>query len=68
MDSGPLHIASLADPLLRLLLGSDAFRMVQENDLAKLGYENYEAGSVECPDSALVVGIQARRESLLLSK
>jgi hypothetical protein len=23
MDSGPVHIASLADPLLRLLLGSE---------------------------------------------
>ena len=31
-----LHVANLADPPLRLLLGSDAYRFVQENDLAKL--------------------------------
>jgi hypothetical protein len=40
MDSGAVHIATLADPLLRLLLGSDAFRFVQEHDLAKLESEN----------------------------
>jgi NAD(P)-dependent dehydrogenase (short-subunit alcohol dehydrogenase family) len=31
-----LHIASLKDPPLRLLLGSDAFRFVKQNDLAKM--------------------------------
>ena len=31
-----LHIASLNDPPLRLLLGSDAVRFVEENDLAKM--------------------------------
>jgi hypothetical protein len=31
-----LHIASLNDPPLRLLLGSDAVRFVEQNDLAKL--------------------------------
>jgi NAD(P)-dependent dehydrogenase (short-subunit alcohol dehydrogenase family) len=31
-----LHIASLAEPPLRLLLGSDAFRAVEANDTAKL--------------------------------
>ena len=34
--SRPVHIASFAEPPLRLLLGSDGFRFVQENDLAKL--------------------------------
>lgn len=31
-----LHIASLNDPPLRLLLGSDAVRFVEQNDLAKM--------------------------------
>ena len=31
-----LHIASLDDPPLRLLLGSDAYRFVEQNDLAKI--------------------------------
>jgi NAD(P)-dependent dehydrogenase (short-subunit alcohol dehydrogenase family) len=31
-----LHVASLAEPPLRLILGSDAFRAIQSNDLAKL--------------------------------
>ena len=31
-----LHIASLNDPPLRLLLGSDAIRFVEQNDLAKM--------------------------------
>jgi NAD(P)-dependent dehydrogenase (short-subunit alcohol dehydrogenase family) len=31
-----LYIASLADPPLRLLLGSDAVRFVEQNDLAKM--------------------------------
>jgi NAD(P)-dependent dehydrogenase (short-subunit alcohol dehydrogenase family) len=31
-----LHIASLTDPPLRLLLGSDAVRFVEQNDLAKM--------------------------------
>jgi len=31
-----LHIASLSDPPLRLLLGSDAVRFVEQNDLAKM--------------------------------
>src|SRR5260370_559422 len=31
-----LHIASLNDPPLRLLLGSDAIRFVEQNDLAKI--------------------------------
>ncbi len=31
-----LHIASLNDPPLRLLLGSDAFDAVEQNDLAKM--------------------------------
>jgi hypothetical protein len=35
-----LHIAGLQDPLLRLLLSSDAVRFVEQNDLAKM-----EAGS-----------------------
>jgi acyl-CoA reductase-like NAD-dependent aldehyde dehydrogenase len=31
-----LHIASLAEPPLRLILGSDAFRAVEKNDVARL--------------------------------
>jgi NAD(P)-dependent dehydrogenase (short-subunit alcohol dehydrogenase family) len=31
-----LHIASLAEPPLRLILGSDAFRAIEKNDVAKL--------------------------------
>jgi NAD(P)-dependent dehydrogenase (short-subunit alcohol dehydrogenase family) len=31
-----LHIASLAEPPLRLILGSDAFRAIEKNDTAKL--------------------------------
>jgi NAD(P)-dependent dehydrogenase (short-subunit alcohol dehydrogenase family) len=31
-----LHVASLNDPPLRLLLGSDAVRFVEQNDLAKM--------------------------------
>jgi len=31
-----LHIASLAEPPLRLILGSDAFRAIESNDVAKL--------------------------------
>ena len=31
-----LHVASLDDPPLRLLLGSDAYRFVEQNDLAKI--------------------------------
>src|SRR5258707_2094775 len=31
-----LHVASLAEPPLRLILGSDAFRAIESNDLAKL--------------------------------
>ena len=31
-----LHIVSLSDPPLRLLLGSDAVRFVEQNDLAKM--------------------------------
>src|SRR5271165_913588 len=31
-----LHLASLNDPPLRLLLGSDAVRFVEQNDLAKM--------------------------------
>jgi NAD(P)-dependent dehydrogenase (short-subunit alcohol dehydrogenase family) len=31
-----LHIASLAEPPLRLILGSDAFRAIEKNDIAKL--------------------------------
>src|SRR6202046_2563591 len=31
-----LHIASLAEPPLRLILGSDAFRAIESNDLAKV--------------------------------
>jgi len=31
-----LHVASLNDPPLRLLLGSDAVRFVEQNDLAKI--------------------------------
>jgi NAD(P)-dependent dehydrogenase (short-subunit alcohol dehydrogenase family) len=31
-----LHLASLSDPPLRLLLGSDAVRVVEQNDLAKI--------------------------------
>jgi NAD(P)-dependent dehydrogenase (short-subunit alcohol dehydrogenase family) len=31
-----LHIASLAEPPLRLILGSDAFRAIEKNDVARL--------------------------------
>ena len=31
-----LHIAGLAEPPLRLILGSDAFRAIEKNDVAKL--------------------------------
>jgi NAD(P)-dependent dehydrogenase (short-subunit alcohol dehydrogenase family) len=31
-----LHIAGLAEPPLRLILGSDAFRAIEKNDIAKL--------------------------------
>lgn len=31
-----LHMAGLQDPPLRLLLSSDAFRFVEQNDLAKM--------------------------------
>jgi NAD(P)-dependent dehydrogenase (short-subunit alcohol dehydrogenase family) len=31
-----LHIASLGEPPLRLILGSDAFRAIEKNDIAKL--------------------------------
>jgi hypothetical protein len=31
-----IHIANLKDPPLRLLLGSSAVRLVEQNDLAKM--------------------------------
>jgi NAD(P)-dependent dehydrogenase (short-subunit alcohol dehydrogenase family) len=34
-----LHVASLAEPPLRLILGSDAFRAIESNDLAKLEFD-----------------------------
>src|ERR1700675_633910 len=57
-----LYIASLNDPPLRLLLGSDAVRFVEENDLAKMEYARTwrhlststdiepESGSTASPD------------------
>jgi hypothetical protein len=34
--SAILHVVGLADPPLRLILGSDAFGFIEQNDTAKL--------------------------------
>jgi NAD(P)-dependent dehydrogenase (short-subunit alcohol dehydrogenase family) len=36
-----LHIASIEDPPLRLILGSDAFQAIEQNDLAKLDSDRH---------------------------